>query len=98
MAKTSTAASILFMVLVAFAVQESEATIILKSILLYKLYKKLTAKKAAPVVAIKPTPVAPPVVTTSKPVYARVTAGTKPEGYNPRYKAPGGEFGDGRRL
>lgn len=98
MAKTTTATCVLFMVLMAFAIQESEATVILKSILLYKLFKKLTAKKA-PVVAIKasPVPVPAPVVTESKPVYARVTAGTKPQGYEapPKY---GGDFGDGRRL
>lgn len=67
------------MVVMAFAVQQSEA-IILKSILLYNLYKKLSAKKAVPVtptVAVKTVP-APPV---SKPVFARATAGTKPAGY-----------------
>lgn len=100
MAKTTTATCVLFMVLMAFAIQESEATVILKSILLYKLFKKLTAKKA-PVVAIKaspvPVPVPAPIVTESKPVYARVTAGTKPQGY----EAPSSyesNFGDGRRL
>ncbi|CAD7704752.1 unnamed protein product [Ostreobium quekettii] len=95
MAKTSAAVCVLFMVLMAFAVQESEA-IIIKSILLYKLYKKLTAKKAAvvPVAKAIPAPVPPPpVFPVSKPVFARATAGTKPEGY----EAPS-NYGDGRRL
>jgi len=97
MAKTSATVCVLFMVLMAFAIQEAQATIILKSILLYKLYKKLTAKKAVPVVAVKPSPVPPPVL-PSKPVYARVTAGTKPQGYDAPTTRPGGEWGDGRRL
>lgn len=87
MAKTSAAVCVLFMLVMAFAVQESEA-IILKSILLYKLYKKLIAKKAAvaavPVLKAAPVhvPVAKPeVVPTSKPVFARATAGTRPAGY-----------------
>jgi len=95
MAKTSAAVGVLFMVLMAFAIQETQATLILKSILLYNLYKKLTAPRTpavvpTPQVTVRPIPVtAPPVfpAPVTKPVYARVTAGTRPAG-----------FGDGRKL
>jgi len=91
MAKTGTALCVLFVVMMAFAVQESEA-IILKTIAVASLLKKLKAKKAAvvpkavvvpkpAVVVKKPLPQTPvPVYAkpVTKPVFARVTAGVKP--------------------
>lgn len=96
MAKTA-ALCVLFMVMLAFAVQESEA-IILKAILVGSLLKKLKAKKAAVVpktaVVVKkavpkalPVPVhAKPTLPVTKPVFARATAVAKPF------------HGEGRRL
>eukprot|EP00803_Ostreobium_quekettii_P005953 evm.model.scf_213EXC.7 EVM.evm.TU.scf_213EXC.7 scf_213EXC:74022-75090(+) len=99
MAKTA-ALCVLFVVMLAFAVQESEA-IILKTIAVASLLKKLKGKKAAAVVpkavvvpkaaavVKKALPAAPvPVFEApeAKPVFARVTAGKKPY------------YGEGRRL
>lgn len=91
MAKAGTALCVLFMVMMAFAVQESEA-IILKTVAVASLLKKIKGKKAAVVPkaaivpkaavvvkkAVPPPPVPVYAEPTTKPVFARVTAGVRP--------------------
>jgi len=78
MAKNA-AVCILFMMVMAFAVEQAESTIILKSLILASLLKKLFHKKVpfvpAPVPVVKPIPPKPVIPKpTARPVFTKPPA------------------------
>lgn len=94
MAKSNAALCFLFMLVMAYSVQQSEGTIVLKSLALIHLLKKLHVKKA---VVTHPTVVQPPYY-SPKPIYPKRTA---PYGCDPvtgRCDCPGNDCPGGRRL
>jgi len=90
MAKTA-AYCILFMMVMAFAVQQAESTIILKSLILGALLKKLFHHKDK-IPIVPPKPVVRPLPPAPKPVIIKKTA-------RPVYPEPTRAYPmDGRRL